>query len=366
VTVRDSYCAMPFSAVTVNPTGEVRPCCRFSGIMSRGGDVSAALHSATNDRVRADMLAGLPVKECVRCTRVENSGARSLRNFANERLGRPTNVKLRSLEIGFSNLCNMTCRTCSSRFSTRWRTEEQKLGIGPALGHIKSGVPIDELDLSELSFLKVYGGEPMLHQDEFISLLERVDHDGNIGALYVDIATNGTILPNKILASLLSRCRIVRLQYSLDAVGRLSDYIRTGSSWDILVTNFQFMKNELKYEAFINTVPSVLNVNCLDVLDNFLRDEFPGLYQNYDVADHPAALAIHNLPDNVKHTLTQKLSGRDWGSRSEQYGKVMAALARPSESMPDCAAYIRNLDIIRGENFANVNPEMAELLGLRS
>jgi len=91
-------------------------------------------------------------------------------------------------------LCNLVCVWCDTKYTWDWQQydpEEQILEI-----------PADEIQRQILryncKYLVVTGGEPMLQQKQLLSLLHYLKDN----EFYVEIETNGTIVPDPELARL--------------------------------------------------------------------------------------------------------------------------------------------------------------------
>lgn len=92
--------------------------------------------------------------------------------------------------------CNLSCRWCDTRYAWDWRAydpSEVTLQLKP-----------EEVGREILGFrphhLIVTGGEPLLQQDELLRLFRLLDR-----GIFIEVETNGTILPKSDLVSLVSR-----------------------------------------------------------------------------------------------------------------------------------------------------------------
>ena len=95
--------------------------------------------------------------------------------------GTLNDFKMRYLDIRFSNLCNMKCRTCGSGYSSQWEIEDAKEGF-------KFNDPKNEVDVSRIqqdlydqipNLQRAYfaGGEPLITEDHY-ELLEEMIRQG--------------------------------------------------------------------------------------------------------------------------------------------------------------------------------------------
>ena len=132
-----AFCVLPWIHMHVWPNGNVMPCC-----ISDSDDVYGNVKNNTIKEVwnsdkyktlRKAMLAGEKLSSCNRCYELENStNIWTLRKNHNKWFGEKhfdiiestnkdgsiDNPKMAYLDIRFSNLCNMKCRTCGPELSS--------------------------------------------------------------------------------------------------------------------------------------------------------------------------------------------------------------------------------------------------------
>lgn len=232
-----ALCSYPWLAACIRPSGLVQPCCFWldkpSPLNLQNSNVNNnPLNSLEWVKIREDMLAGIPVKNCEKCDDAEAAGNQSGRQSSLQWFT-PTENKLEPLlyiEVSFSNLCNLACASCNDFHSTKWSTENIKAGrLGSKL--IINNFDWSKWDLSKLNNLKIIGGEPFMEQDKFCNLLESID----LSKIDLSVNTNGTILPNERLKSLIEKCRTVKFLVSVDSIGTVNDWMRWPSKFTEIV-----------------------------------------------------------------------------------------------------------------------------------
>ena len=122
-----------------------------------------------------------PNPHCEYCIKEEMNNIRSLRQYWNETIESDTN-KLQHLELALDFTCNMMCRICGPRQSSKWN-------VSPVLNDIKELIGSDSddfvnyiktkgsreytenikrvlsnSDLSHLKEVKLVGGEPLYYK----------------------------------------------------------------------------------------------------------------------------------------------------------------------------------------------------------
>ena len=95
--------------------------------------------------------------------------------------------------------CNLKCTWCDTKYTWDWdHYDFKKEVIEMTIDEIKEKI----LDL-EIKHLVITGGEPLLQQDDLADLLSFLKPD-----FYVEIETNCTILPNKMLTDLVDQWNV--------------------------------------------------------------------------------------------------------------------------------------------------------------
>jgi sulfatase maturation enzyme AslB (radical SAM superfamily) len=215
--------------------------------------------------------------------------------------------KLRYLELVFGNTCNLACRSCSPTFSSRWVTINNHL--------LTEGIPINnstpniefsdwrKLDLLHLTQLKIMGGEPF-YQKGALELLEYLSELNVLKNIHLSIPTNCTIALTDKWKKLLVEAKKVSISISIDAPGKLNDYLREGSTWEELEQNLygfdSFVKqHKNKMIITFNTVLSAYNINKLPEIEKYFNKRF--FWKQYsDIAYYPSYMDAALLPEHIK------------------------------------------------------------------
>ena len=132
-------CSAFWNHTNIRSGNRVYPCCRFKrSIDTFDGDVDNVLHSDAYKDLREQSAKGEFIKGCEKCFYEEKIGHKSLREEFNEKYTMDK-VELKFLEIGFDNLCNLTCDGCNSEFSTSWIVKEKEIYGAPRSQRIPAG-----------------------------------------------------------------------------------------------------------------------------------------------------------------------------------------------------------------------------------
>ena len=95
--------------------------------------------------------------------------------------------------------CNLKCTWCDTKYTWDWKNYDYTKEVKEmTLEEIK-----EQLMTFEIKHLVITGGEPLLQQDDLADLLSFLKPD-----FYVEIETNCTILPNKMLTDLVDQWNV--------------------------------------------------------------------------------------------------------------------------------------------------------------
>jgi hypothetical protein len=387
---RKPYCILPWFHVTSHTDGGSTPCCTWKGWISPDRAMDFFNGPQLAD-LRRRMLAHDPPQECADCLRHERLGTFSPRDdgwsIYKTILGHGDEISdpsLEFIELNFSNICNLKCRMCANDRSSKWASDAEAMGFH-VYGKVVNDVQITDEMVSTLRFIRILGGEPLLHADQITDILSRFRTAGRLGELCIGITTNGMVMPSDDLLDLLSGCRNVWWTVSIDAYGALNDYIRTGSAWDTIVSHLDHMTSMSGIRSGgwgvnIGTVCMQLNVNKMRELADFVDDRYPmiGDRHYWYPLSFPEYLSVDRLPEGYLRWLADEYDAMPGihPTRAERWWKPLAAHLRQAASvrqhhgrMGEYAVYSGpslemndKLDGLRGESLAAVNPEIRHQL----
>jgi len=329
-----SVCAYPWTAAAIRPNGIVIPCCRYPHIDDKNSTVLSTdpRNSDHWDNLRQDMLEGKAITGCTSCYQDEATGIDSMRTASLKNFI-PINKeieKLTRLEVSFSNLCNLACAHCSSFFSSKWYSEDVKANRVAKSGYIENSFNFKSWDLSELTDLKIIGGEPFMEQKQFVSLMNSID----LSKVELQICTNGTILPGPELKSLIEKCKKVYLCISLDGIGSVNDWYRWPSKFNEVIDNMkqfeQWWSGSSNIVFIVHHVINAINAIDLPKFINFMNDNFPRWVIEWDWIRWPEWQELSVLPDTTKENLIDQFKKEEKLFKSKHtqnpYGPTISRL----------------------------------------
>jgi MoaA/NifB/PqqE/SkfB family radical SAM enzyme len=408
-----SLCALPWMHIHLTPDHNIMPCCITN--TENAGDVVGKqedgiddwMNSPAMNKMRLDMLNGKKPNACNTCYHQEQSmesfRKTTLREYGHflpdafedtNEDGTLNDFKMRYLDIRFSNLCNMKCRTCGSGYSSQWEIEDAKEGF-------KFNDPKNEVDVSRIqqdlydqipNLQRAYfaGGEPLITEDHY-ELLEEMIRVGRTDIL-LSYNTNLSKLKfkDKDLMDLWGRFKNrVQVYGSLDHFGDKAEYIRTGTKWDEVMKNYRTLLESDVTQLSITTSVSIFNYGSLTSFFDYLIDQGiapwnepnRGAWQINPIYG-PEELSFQAMPLQMKEKIAEQHLEYFTTLKKlrKNPNKIMFAqveqLMRSVESLHVLAKStdkwdqiqdrfineVKKIDNRRGEDFKKVFPELAELL----
>ncbi|UTW65926.1 twitch domain-containing radical SAM protein [bacterium SCSIO 12643] len=316
------YCLMPWIHFHVGDNGLAKACCvaniPFGNINT--SPFEDIWNGESIQKLRSRFLNGEPDKRCAQCVNLEAAGGKSIRQETYEKFAH-LDISLDSpvpiyFDIRFSNVCNLKCRTCWHGASSSWFEDAKKLKTQKGQKAVIQNIQDFHRFIAELgTYLRnakeIYfaGGEPLVTEEHYLLLNWLIEQRQTKVKLRYN--TNFTFLKYKQhdVLELWQNFESVEVMASLDAIGPLSTYIRSGSKWNKVIQNFNRIQSIPNIQFKISPTISVLNIQSITdlisyTLDNHMISE-KGLYIN--ILERPIHYNIQILPHSKKEQIDQKI-----------------------------------------------------------
>lgn len=208
---------------------------------------------------------------CVACQKLEDQGrSDSMRGNGNQAYAEYKNDDI-TLEIRPGSVCNFACQTCWPAASSRVAQYHSQAG----LIDIKD---VDSTSFDDFDFLLpvqhrirdvvLLGGEPF-YDKSCKRFLEWAQKNLNANIM---MFTNGSQIDFDFLKLYKGRLTII---FSIDAIGRAAEYIRFGTDWSKVLTNFNLIKKYSNIDLRVNVTCSAYNYFYLKEVIEFLCQDWP-------------------------------------------------------------------------------------------
>lgn len=281
---------MPWVHMHMWPAGYTYPCCMSDPALPVGNTQEQSLQDIWNGdqmrNLRLNMLQDKKSPECRRCYELEENGMWTLRKSSNENFkhhkdkveqtsddGSAGDVNMAYMDIRFSNLCNLKCRSCGPQFSSSW-FEDHKITHGdpghPKILKVREDMVsfMDELEPLLATVERVYwaGGEPLI-TDEHYKILDKWIAMGKRD-VKMDYTTNFTQMryKRKTAFEYWNAFDNVRVAASLDANHARGEYLRKNMDWNVVVQNRRDMIEQCPH-VYFEITPTVSVYNVLNLPD---------------------------------------------------------------------------------------------------
>tara|TARA_R110000744_G_scaffold380559_1_gene502269 strand:- start:3107 stop:4390 length:1284 start_codon:yes stop_codon:yes gene_type:complete len=402
------FCMAPWIHMHIWPNGNVMPCCvTNANIKDKLGNthqntLKEIWNSDNMKQLRLDMLNDKPNSYCTNCYKVEQLNTSSLRNSLNDQYGNNhfdkvlktqdngshDEAKFVYMDIRFSNICNLKCRTCSPTWSSLWYDDYKKAhGEVPDVIANKKYMKITDKDkiLEEVVSLidvteGVYwaGGEPFITEEHWHIMDHWVKTD-RAKDISINYTTNFSQLnyKNRDLFDLWKHFKNVSIHASLDGSWERGEYIRKGLNWEKVIANRKLMLEhcpDIQFE--ITPTVSILNVlNLADFHREWLEQGLlsePNLFR-FNWLFYPEEFCIQNLPYEYKNLVVDKwkehkqwlISNYDPNQLQNILSWIDGLVEYIHEDYNENNKLIETLekyDVIRNESWRTIFPELDKVL----
>lgn len=350
-----SFCRAAFDNLHIAIGGDAKPCCEFKGKIGnvKENPIEEIWRAKPLEDLRAKMIRGERDGRCWKCYEAEDAGGNSLRTMFNSRgpvaadpgvTAQSLATRLpRDLDLRFSNLCNLTCRTCGPACSTKWYSDAKQAEwwkLHRRHARIETfeskSAALESLGPTLENVERIYfaGGEPLLQEGHYAVLQYLIDH----GRTDVQLSYNTNLtelrLGNLEVLPLWSQFESVLVGASIDGHGDLGELVREGLSWDRFVENVTTIRQQCPqvHVVFAITV-SVLNILALPSLCQHLQAIDPDRKVEFyfNILQEPRRYSIQILPANLKEEAKRRLESfaEEFGSKPGQNSAAMREIIRP-------------------------------------
>ena len=331
----ETLCYYPWVHYFVNPQGKVGPCCTFDENYSYGNIKNQSIKDIGHNgekvrKLRTQLLQGQRPDVCNTCWEDESMGLKSKRivdndafirklskDFLDKKIQETTadgtvNFELKMLDARFKNTCNMMCRMCSGKFSSKIANEEKKhyndytyINASLSEAHIQS-VMDDVIDqIQNIDQVYFAGGEPLII-DEHYKILDLLLKN-NRTEIELRYNTNFSILEHKKynVIDYWKKFKNVKIGASIDLFGDKSNYVRQGAEYNIFEKNYQTLIAQCPHVKFnISSIVHALNIISLQELqDRWIFDiGISPLDMRFRILVWPDFLRASVLPNDIKST----------------------------------------------------------------
>jgi len=392
-----TFCMMPWVHMHLWPAGYTYPCCMSDPALPVGNTQDQSLQDIWNGpemrKIRLNMLQDKKSPECRRCYELEENGINTLRNSSNENFkhhvdkveqtsddGSAGDVNMAYMDIRFSNLCNLKCRSCGPQFSSSW-FEDHKQTHGdpghPKILQVRDDMRsfLDELEPMLKSVERVYwaGGEPLITKEHYNILDKWIamgKHD-----VKLDYTTNFTQMyyKKKTAFDYWNKFEHVRVAASLDANHARGEFLRKNMVWNEVVQNRRTMIEQCPH-VYFELTPTVSVYNVLNLPDFHKEWIEEGLLEPQNIRINilldPTYMRLQILPPWIKDQVRRRYD--EHIDYLKQFANIQSVISDYESILQfmktDRAEETKmwrfkttKVDRLRSENVFDIFPELGDL-----
>jgi Iron-sulfur cluster-binding domain len=401
------FCVLPWVHFHSWPDGRVMPCCVADSNMpvaeiKEEESIIQMMNSDDFKKIRSAMLNDEPVEACKRCYDLELMGTWTMRQSHNKRRGLEyvkeisettkddgeiSDFKMKYMDLRFSNMCNMKCRSCGPGCSSLWAQEfVDRVGEETYEKYFKTKqIVINKAE--EMGFmnklkpylkdvLEVYfaGGEIIITPEHYECLDYWIENGLN-EQVELTYTTNFSSLKykDKDLIGYWKKFPKLKIWASLDASGETAELIRKGTDWDRIVKNMRTLKEQVPHAEFQFTPTiSIWNVfHFPDFFDYMIEQGFIDTKSSprFNLATNPWYANIMILPKHVKNRLVElyRVYQNRYKDNQDIYNGFKMIIYNLTvgdenkEGIREFKQFNDELDEFRGEKFEDIVPEIKEV-----
>ena len=396
--MKDNFCVLPWIHMHIWPNGSVYPCCMSDTDQALGNindmPIDEVINSEEFKTLRKQFMNDEKPDMCTRCFELEDTAdtwtlrKSSLETFKHylplaeetQEDGTIDDFKMRYMDIRFSNLCNMKCRTCGPELSSKWYDDQVKLFPGyerPKFIDVNSaddfmGKLKPHLDTIEEVYFA--GGEVLITPQHY----EVLDYwlKNNRRDVRLRYTTNFSNLRHK-QKSMFDYWKLfddVRVAASLDTFGARAEYSRSGTDWNVIVQNRKEMI-EASPTTYFELTPTISIFSVYNLFEFHKSWVEEGLLDinniRINILTHPRYFSITILPKELK----DKIAGIykeyvKWLQENKAWEHIIKDVegivehmysADHSNLIPDFIKHVEAIDNVRNEKFTETYPEYKDL-----
>ena len=408
-----SFCIYPFIHMATKTDGTFRLCCRSEKISSiRKTSAVELWNSDKYKKIRCQLFDGEKPEECKSCWSMESVGTTSMRQraFKGHLFNYFSLLKKvdidgtvpflpKSIELKLSNLCNLRCRMCHPVDSSSWAKDwtlvedlmkkhtheihrtakKQNISKNPFVSAFKDERKWwqdFEKIADSLEIVKFVGGEPLIDPLHYkvLDLLKK-----RASEIKLDYSSNLTHLSFKGTSILdyWKNFKSVWLFASVDGIGDLYDYIRTGAKFSKVEANLnRIVESQSVCFEEIGVLCTIQIYNTFQlpkIMDYFSRKK---IYFHSNRVIHPAFLNSQVLPKKLKDQATKSLlEYREKLYKEKPFeDEIIENLNHHIQDhlshmngrdcsylLPDFVDYTKRMDQSTGTHILSVVPELKDL-----
>jgi organic radical activating enzyme len=300
----DRKCVAPWVNIHVGPMENLQPCCAGAGINHSLSQLPEYFSRSNQDLIqlkRAFLNQQTP-PACEGCQEYN-----WYEQFLDQAPSGIDDSTLLSLDLRWSNTCQLTCMYCNPGQSSAWAAvKNQSMSIPIVSQRIRDKNSLIDLisqHRSTIQRVSLLGGEPLLIKEN-INVLDLLPADVEVSiftGLNVDLDSN--VIYHRLIGM-----PNVYWTVSMENVGKKFEFVRRNASWNRQVENLDrlMQENQSRYTVTFQSQFCVYSATSVIELYDFVRDR--DIKINWNWLNSPRQLDFANFPDRYKSMALEQLN----------------------------------------------------------
>jgi hypothetical protein len=290
-----AFCMAPWTHTYLSPQMERRLCCssredsktfnQYIDLNKNSEPFSPETleqhwNSEYMKQIRVDLMAGKEISQCQVCNHklLSVSTYRTHFNtlfesqineaFEKTRDNGHTDMQVTSWDYRFNNLCNFKCRMCGDMLSSSWEAEERlhnmwdpnkpsqmwmRDDIRAEIEKFHDTVVVEEFKtaVENKTIKEIYwcGGEPLMwkiHWESMKRIIE-LEYQNEVSIRYNSNMSRINFFGMNLFDDILSKFPYWNILASIDGVGEVGEYVRTGLNFNEWLKNMEYGRKFVKH-----------------------------------------------------------------------------------------------------------------------
>lgn len=357
----------------------LKPCCEWRYNQDwaatnhlRGADAANWHQSDALQSARKLLADNQWPKACISCQQSEGQNRfDSMRHNGNRAYSDYQGDDI-TLEIRPGSVCNFACQTCWPEASSRVAQYYHQAGLID-IKNVNSTI-MEDFDwilplVHRIKDVVLLGGEPFYDKSCRHFLSWAIDHLQSRMTMF----TNGSHVDFDFVAAYREPLCIV---VSLDAIGPAAEYIRYGSEWSSVWSNYMKLKDFDHVELRVNITLSAYNYLYVTDLITLLCQDWPACVSfghprqswlnEWAWPTHHRQQVIHDLSCAITTLQGSKIES---GQKHNAINALLSVIANLQNLRPWCPddtktlrEFCAKMDKVKGVNLSDYCPALAEIL----
>ena len=369
------FCPMPWTGLMYNVDGRVKNCIRSDFTTGGLGNIKnntieEILLGPVNLTKQTNIIDNQPAAGCHTCYDLERGKEGFdiisdrifyIREFKKTPLDiyRSNNFDLQTIDVRWTNLCNLACVYCGPEFSSRWADELDKKISQPTEQQQQDFSDYIYKHAKNLKHVYLAGGEPLLMKEN-LKLLQQLNPDVNLR-----INTNLSKVDTGVFDAV-CQFKNVHWTVSVETIESEFEYIRFGGRWQDFLDNLNTIR-QLDHKISFNMLWFLLNYDTIFECVDYLKGL--GFHNNSFVIGallSPDYLNVRHLPENVLNLLKLKLQSKIEENPGylleDSYRNMLHYITQPIEkNLTNSFEQLATMDQRRGVDSSKIFTELYKL-----